>query len=91
MDIPAGKKAYFLSDFHLGAPDHASSLDREKRIVRFLDTAWSDAAILFIVGDLFDFWFEYRKVVPKGFVRMEDVRYEDFIKNRFGREYAVGS
>lgn len=70
MDIPAGKKAYFLSDFHLGAPDHASSLEREKRIVRFLDTAWSDAAILFIVGDLFDFWFEYRKVVPKGFVRI---------------------
>jgi UDP-2,3-diacylglucosamine hydrolase len=70
MHIPAGKKVYFLSDFHLGVPDHASSLVREKKIVAFLDRAKADAAIIFIVGDLFDFWFEYRKVVPKGFVRI---------------------
>jgi UDP-2,3-diacylglucosamine hydrolase len=70
MQIPAGKKVYFLSDFHLGVPDHASSLVREKKIVAFLDRAKADAAIIFIVGDLFDFWFEYRKVVPKGFVRI---------------------
>lgn len=70
MHIPAGKKVYFLSDFHLGVPDHASSLVREKKIVAFLNRASADAAVIFVVGDLFDFWFEYRKVVPKGFVRI---------------------
>lgn len=70
MQIPAGKKIYFLSDFHLGVPDHASSLEREKRIVSFLDQAKKDAAMIFVVGDLFDFWFEYRTVVPKGYVRI---------------------
>ena len=70
MQIPAGKKVYFLSDFHLGVPDHASSLAREKRIVSFLDHAKKDAAMIFVVGDLFDFWFEYRTVVPKGYVRI---------------------
>jgi UDP-2,3-diacylglucosamine hydrolase len=70
MQIPSGKKIYFLSDFHLGAPDHASSLVREKRVVRFLDEIKNDAAIIFILGDLFDFWYEYKKVVPKGFVRI---------------------
>jgi len=70
MQIPAGKKVYFLSDFHLGVPDHGSSLVREKKIVAFLERAKADAATIFIVGDLFDFWFEYRKVVPKGYVRI---------------------
>lgn len=70
MDIPPGKKVYFLSDFHLGAPDHASSLLRERRIVDFLERIRKDAAVIFIVGDLFDFWYEYRTVVPKGFVRI---------------------
>jgi UDP-2,3-diacylglucosamine hydrolase len=64
------KKIYFLSDFHLGAPDHASSLIREKIIVQFLDEIKKDAAEIFIVGDMFDFWYEYRKVVPKGHVRL---------------------
>ena len=70
MQLTPGKKIYFLSDFHLGAPDHASSLEREKWIVTFLDEIKKDAEIIFIVGDLFDFWFEYKKVVPKGFVRI---------------------
>src|SRR5689334_8254774 len=65
-----GKKIYFLSDFHLGAPDAASSLQREKKIVEFLDEISGDAAEVFIVGDMFDFWYEYRKVVPKGHVRL---------------------
>ncbi|MEX0636192.1 MAG: UDP-2,3-diacylglucosamine diphosphatase [Ferruginibacter sp.] len=64
------KKIYFLSDFHLGAPDAASSLEREKRICRFLDSIKQDAHTIFIVGDLFDFWFEYSTVVPKGYVRI---------------------
>jgi UDP-2,3-diacylglucosamine hydrolase len=70
MQLLPGKKVYFLSDFHLGVPDAQSSLAREKKIVRFLDEASRDAAVIFIVGDLFDFWYEYRKVVPKGFVRI---------------------
>jgi UDP-2,3-diacylglucosamine hydrolase len=64
------KKIYFLSDFHLGAPDAATSLKREKKICRFLDIAKADASDIFIVGDLFDFWFEYSQVVPKGYVRI---------------------
>jgi UDP-2,3-diacylglucosamine hydrolase len=70
MELLPGKKIYFLSDFHLGAPDYTTSLEREKKIVRFLDTIVQDAAIIFIVGDLFDFWYEYRTVVPKGYVRI---------------------
>jgi UDP-2,3-diacylglucosamine hydrolase len=70
MQIPAGKKVYFLSDFHLGVPNHASSLEREKKIVAFLDKVKDSAAMIFVVGDLFDFWFEYRTVVPKGYVRI---------------------
>lgn len=69
MDLHS-KKIYFLSDFHLGAPDAASSLEREKRICRFLDTIKSNASHIFIMGDLFDFWFEYSQVVPKGYVRI---------------------
>lgn len=64
------KKIYFLSDFHLGAPNAADSLVREKKIIRFLEEIRHDAAEIFIVGDLFDFWYEYKKVVPKGYVRI---------------------
>lgn len=70
MDIPVHKKIYFLSDFHLGAPNHAVSLEREKRIVQFLHEIAPTAAEIFIVGDMFDFWYEYRQVVPKGYVRL---------------------
>ncbi len=70
MEVPANKKIYFLSDFHLGAPNAEASLVREKKIIKFLDGIKSDAAQIFIVGDLFDFWFEYKKVVPKGYVRI---------------------
>ena len=64
------KEIYFLSDFHLGAPDREASLLREKHIVKFLDEIKNDASHIFILGDLFDFWYEYKKVVPKGFVRI---------------------
>lgn len=70
MQIPPEKKIYFLSDFHLGAPDHESSLVREKRVIHFLDGIKNTAAVIFILGDLFDFWYEYKRVVPKGFVRI---------------------
>lgn len=68
--MQAGKKIYFLSDFHLGIPDYESSLVREKKIVFLLDTMRKDAQEIFLMGDLFDFWFEYKKVVPRGFVRL---------------------
>jgi len=68
--MTGNKKIYFLSDFHLGAPNAEASLVREKKINRFLDSIKTDAAEIFIVGDLFDFWYEYKKVVPKGYVRI---------------------
>ena len=70
MQLLPNKKIYFLSDFHLGAPDRESSLEREKIIIQFLEKIKNDAAEIFIVGDIFDFWYEYRKVVPKGYVRL---------------------
>jgi UDP-2,3-diacylglucosamine hydrolase len=70
MEISAQKKIYFLSDFHLGAPDEKSSLVREKKLVRFFDNIRHDAAQIFIVGDIFDFWYEYKEVVPRGYVRL---------------------
>ena len=61
---------YFASDQHFGAPDYKSSLEREKIFVNWLDEIKKDATHLFLLGDLFDFWFDYEKVVPKGFVRV---------------------
>ena len=60
---------YFASDFHLGAAGD-SNHDREKKIVRWLDSISADVSELYLVGDVFDFWFEYKHVVPKGFVRL---------------------
>lgn len=70
IEIVSGKKIYFSSDQHLGAPTAAESMPREKKFVRWLDTVKGDAAAIFLLGDLFDFWFEYKTVVPKGFVRV---------------------
>ena len=64
------KKIYFLSDFHLGAPNYESSLVREKKVVAFLDAIKHTAEEIFIVGDIFDFWYEYKNVVPKGYIRL---------------------
>lgn len=64
------KKIYFASDQHLGAPSPEASLPREKKFVAWLDTIKEDAGTIFLLGDLFDFWFEYKTVVPKGFVRV---------------------
>lgn len=61
---------YFASDQHFGAPDSQSSLVREKLFVKWLDEIKKDATHLFLLGDLFDFWFDYDKVVPKGFIRV---------------------
>lgn len=69
MQLPQGKKIYFASDFHFGIPDHATSVAREKRVCRWLDEIAPHAEHLFLVGDLFDTWFEYRNVVPRGYTR----------------------
>ncbi|MBC9796741.1 metallophosphoesterase [Sinomicrobium weinanense] len=69
MDLPKGKKIYFASDNHLGAPTSEESLPREKKFVQWLDEVKEDAAAIFLLGDLFDFWFEYKTVIPKGFSR----------------------
>ena len=65
------KKIYFASDFHLGIPDNKNSKIREDRIIRWLNQIEADCEELFLVGDLFDFWFEYKLVIPKGFVRLQ--------------------
>ncbi len=70
MDLQPAKKIYFLSDFHLGAPNVTDSLVREKKVVALLDSIKRDAEIIFIVGDMFDFWYEYKTVVPKGYTRI---------------------
>lgn len=64
------KKIYFASDFHLGVPTHQSSLEREKKICSWLESIRHDAAEIFLVGDIFDFWYEYKYTVPKGTVRL---------------------
>ena len=71
IDLNAGKKIYFASDFHLGAPNTKQSLAREHKIIRWLEAVADDAAAIFLVGDIFDFWFEYKEVVPKGFIRFQ--------------------
>ncbi|GAB3932463.1 UDP-2,3-diacylglucosamine diphosphatase [Mucilaginibacter myungsuensis] len=67
--MPDRHKIYFASDFHLGTPSFIGSRERELRVVQWLDTIKADAAEVFLVGDVFDFWFEYKTVVPKGYTR----------------------
>lgn len=62
-------KTYFLSDLHLGAPYFPDSHEAEKRVVAFLDSIKDDATAIFLLGDVLDYWYEYRYVVPRGFVR----------------------
>lgn len=71
IQLTKGKKLYFASDFHLGVPNHDSSLAREKRIVKWLDSVASDAQAIYLLGDIFDFWFEYRHAIPRGFIRLQ--------------------
>ena len=70
MQLSSNKKIYFASDQHFGAPTAELSFPREQKFVAWLDEIKVDAEALFLLGDLFDFWFEYKTVVPKGFVRV---------------------
>lgn len=69
IQLPVGKSIYFASDFHLGVPDRAASRQREAKICEWLSSIKEKAHALFLVGDIFDAWFEYRHVVPKGYIR----------------------
>lgn len=62
-------RIYFASDLHLGMHPLEESLRREKLFVRWLDEIREDASELWLLGDIFDYWFEYQKVVPRGFTR----------------------
>ncbi|MBN1650116.1 MAG: UDP-2,3-diacylglucosamine diphosphatase [Bacteroidales bacterium] len=70
METTSTKKVYFFSDAHLGIPDHASSLQRERLMVEFLEHIRKDALAIYLMGDLFDFWFEYKAAIPKGYARL---------------------
>ena len=70
IQLPKGKNIYFTSDHHFGAPNPSASKPREERFVKWLDEIKEDASVIFILGDLFDFWFEYKHVIPKGFTRV---------------------
>lgn len=63
-------KTYFISDFHLGIPDEKASRERELKIIRWLDSVKHDAAEIYLLGDVFDFWYEYKEVIPKGYTRL---------------------
>lgn len=71
ISLSPGKKLYFASDFHLGVPTAEASLAREKHIVAWLDSIRKDAQAVYLLGDIFDFWFEYRHAIPKGFIRLQ--------------------
>ncbi|TNF39020.1 MAG: UDP-2,3-diacylglucosamine diphosphatase, partial [Bacteroidetes bacterium] len=64
-----GRKTYFASDFHLGLAAGTDPHEREQRVIAWLDRVSADAGSIWLLGDVFDFWWEYRKVIPKGFTR----------------------
>lgn len=70
INSPSNKKVYFASDQHFGSPTRAASIPREQKFVQWLSDIKKDASVLFLLGDLFDVWFDYNTVVPKGFVRV---------------------
>ena len=73
VQLDAGKKVFFASDFHLGTPSYEKSRIREELIVRWFRSIQADAGAVFLVGDIFDFWYEYKRAIPKGFVRLQGI------------------
>jgi UDP-2,3-diacylglucosamine hydrolase len=63
------KNIYFTSDFHLGLPTGSPPLVREKKVVSWLNSVAGDAKEIYLLGDIFDFWWEYKLVIPRGFTR----------------------
>ncbi len=70
LKLEAGKKLFFASDFPLGSPAYDKSRARERKIIAWIEAHEAEMGGLFLLGDVFDYWFEYRYVVPKGFVRL---------------------
>ena len=68
------EKIYFVSDVHLGAPALNDNKERELLFVQWLDQISHDVSALFLMGDIFDYWFEYKEAIPKGFIRMESLK-----------------
>ena len=71
ISLAPGRNVYFASDFHLGTPSIERSHEREKIIVAWLESIRPHADVIFLVGDVFDFWFEYKHSIPKGFIRLQ--------------------
>ena len=69
-ELARGKKVYFASDSHFGVPSKEKSLERERLFIKWLDEIKEDAAEIYLMGDLFEFWFEYKTVIQKGYVRL---------------------
>ena len=69
-ELKKGKKVYFVSDAHLGLPPQENSRERERLLIKWLEEKRKDAGAFYLMGDIFDYWFEYKKVVPRGFVRL---------------------
>jgi UDP-2,3-diacylglucosamine hydrolase len=86
----SNKKIYFASDFHLGSFDISDSHKREKMVISWLSSIEKDAKAIYLLGDIFDFWFEYKKVVPKGFVRLLG-KLADLIDKGIDIHYVVGN
>ena len=70
INVPVGKKVYFTSDHHFGLPGKINSREREALFVDWLEKIRKDAYAVFILGDMFDFWYEYKLAIPKGFTRV---------------------
>ncbi len=68
--ITVSKKVFFLADAHLGSISHTNSIDAERKLCRWFDAVKQDASAIYLLGDIFDYWFEYKHVVPKGFTRL---------------------
>lgn len=90
MVLPEGKKIFFASDFHLGVPSKEASRKREQLICEWLKEIKPQCAELFLVGDVFDFWFEYKHAIPKGFVRLQ-AAIADFTDSGIPVHYFTGN
>jgi len=90
MNLEIGKKIYFASDFHLGVPNSITSKQRELLICKWLKEIKPTCQELFLVGDVFDFWFEYKHVIPKGFVRLQ-AAIANFTDNGIPVHYFIGN
>ena len=84
------KKIYFISDIHLGYGSKEADIFREKKLLNFLDEIQADCSELYIVGDLFDFWFEYRRVVPKGYFKILN-KLSEFVESKIVVHYLIGN